>query len=146
MLRFILAFNFAGERLAALRLAGLVAKAQVRLVEPGNFAQKLGYLAGLPGYARWEAEPGVELPPLPQAEFIYLVGFDRQGLDRLLAAIKRGRLGRVDLKAMATPTNAHWTAIRLAQELQDEHSYMGKVNKKLMTLHQAAEGKGKAGP
>ena len=136
-MRLVLAFDFSAERLAALRLAALVAKAQVKEVPPEDFGRKLGFLANMKGFAAGGEAEGAAPPKeeLPQKEFVYLAGFDRPGLDRFLAAVQRGKLRRIDLKAMATPVNVQWTPLRLFKELQDEHSYMGKMNKKLLTVH-----------
>ena len=136
-MRLVLAFDFSAERLAALRLAALVAKAQVKEVPPEDFHTPLGTLAKIKGFvAKGEAkEAELAEEELPQKEFVYLAGFDRPGLDRFLAAVQRGKLHRIDLKAMATPVNVQWTPLRLFKELRDEHSYMGKMNKKLLTVH-----------
>ncbi len=134
-MRLVLAFAFSAERLAALRLAALVAKAQVKEVTPEDFCRRLGFLANMKGFAGEEISPQAEKEELPREEFVYLAGFDRPGLDRFLAAVQRGKLRHIDLKAMATPVNVQWTPLRLFKELRDEHSYMGKMNKKLLTVH-----------
>ena len=59
---------------------------------------------------------------------IFLCGIDRQTLDKLLFAIKRSKLQRIDLKAMLTPHNVGWSGAKLLQELAEEHQYMTKNN------------------
>ena len=62
---------------------------------------------------------------------LILCGFNRPDLDRLLSAIRKGKLQSVALKAALTPTNALWNAVKLQSELAQEHAYMhGKGNPK----------------
>lgn len=132
-MRIILAYNFSAERLRALKLAALLAKAQVRAVDRADLLQPLGYLAGVKGCAAAEEKYAGEEA---QEEMIYLSGFDRPSLDRLLSAIKKGALRHIALKSMQTPTNVSWSGLELMRELRDEHEYMQKIDKKIMTIHQ----------
>ena len=85
----------------------------------------MGYLAGLSEVASVsEAYSGDE----GQEEMLLMCGFSRQDLDRLLAAIKKGKLRQVALKAMLTPTNCTWSGLQLLQELSQEHAYMHGKN------------------
>ena len=90
--------------------------------------EPLGYLAGVPGI-----EPVNEPYAGDDAkeEMLILCGFNRPDLDRLLSAIRKGKLQSVALKAALTPTNALWNAVKLQSELAQEHAYMhGKGNPK----------------
>ena len=55
---------------------------------------------------------------------LILCGFGRPDLDRLLSAIRKGKLKNVALKAALTPTNALWSGVKLQGELAQEHAYM----------------------
>ena len=55
---------------------------------------------------------------------LILCGFNRPDLDRLLSAIRKGKLQSVALKAALTPTNALWSGVKLQGELAQEHAYM----------------------
>ena len=117
----ILAYNFTAERLAALKLACMLLKVQLKAVPREAMLQPLGAIAGVPGVAPVEeVYSGAEA----EEEMLIMCGRTRPELDRLLVAIKKGKLQQVALKAMLTPTNAAWNAVQLQQELAEEHAYM----------------------
>ena len=105
----------------ALKLACMLVKAPLRVVPRDQLAQPLGYLAGVPG-----VEPVSEAYEGDEAkeEMLILCGFGRPDLDRLLSAIRKGKLVSVALKAALTPTNALWSGVKLQAELAQEHAYM----------------------
>lgn len=116
----------------ALKLACMLVKAPLRVVPRDQLLQPLGYLAGVPG-----VEPVSKAYAGDEAreEMLILCGFGRPDLDRLLSAIRKGKLQNVALKAALTPTNALWSGVKLQAELAQEHAYMhGKGLKK--PLHQ----------
>lgn len=121
MLKSVLAYNFTAERLQALRLACMLVKAQLRPVAREDFSQPIGFLAGVPGIGSvQEAYAGQEA----QDEMLVLCGFARPDLDKLLAAIRKGKLQKVELKAMLTQHNAGWSGVELLREISEEHEYM----------------------
>ena len=122
MQKIILAYNFTPERLQALKLICMMLRTQLRAVTREELLQPVGYLAGLPEVASVsEAYSGDE----GQEEMLLMCG---QDLDRLLAAVKKGKLRQVALKAMLTPTNCTWSGLQLLSELQQEHAYMHGKN------------------
>lgn len=125
MQKIILAYNFTPERLQALKLICMMLRTQLRAVKREELLQPVGYLAGLSEVAPVsEAYSGDE----GQEEMLLMCGFSRQDLDRLLAAVKKGKLRQVALKAMLTPTNCTWNGLQLLQELSQEHAYMHGKN------------------
>ena len=81
MLRSILAYNFTPERLQMLKMVALLCKAQVKAVAREDMLQPVGYLAGIKGIAPVEEKySGGEATE----EMIFLCGFDRPTLDKLL--------------------------------------------------------------
>lgn len=122
MARLILAYNFSGPRLQALRLLAMMLKVQLRPVERRELLQPVGLLAGLPGFTPAEEYTGDEA----KEELLFLCGFDRPLLDKLLQGIRRSALKQVALKAMLTPHNVGWSGLQLLQELREEHAYMTK--------------------
>lgn len=121
MAKLVLAYNFSEDRVPALKLACMLVKAPLKLVAREQLLQPLGYLAGVPGVEPFEeAYTGEEA----QEEMLILCGFNRPDLDRLLSAIRKGKLQRVALKAALTPTNALWSGVKLQGELAQEHAYM----------------------
>lgn len=125
MQKIILAYNFTPERLQALKLICMMLRTQLRAVKREELLQPVGYLAGLPEVASVEelysGDDG-------QEEMLLMCGFSRQDLDRLLAAVKKGKLRQVALKAMLTPTNCTWNGLQLLSELSQEHAYMHGKN------------------
>ena len=121
MAKLVLAYNFTGERLAALKLACMLVKSPLKVVPREQLLQPLGYLAGVPG-----VEPVTEEYAGSEAaeEMLILCGFNRPDLDRLLSAIRKGKLKQVALKAALTPTNALWSGVKLQGELAQEYEYM----------------------
>lgn len=125
MQKIILAYNFTPERLQALKLICMMLRTQLRAVAREELLQPVGYLAGLSEVTSVsEAYSGDE----GQEEMLLMCGFSRQDLDRLLAAVKKGKLRQVALKAMLTPTNCTWNGLQLLQELSQEHAYMHGKN------------------
>lgn len=125
MQKIILAYNFTPERLQALKLICMMLRTQLRAVAREELLQPVGYLAGLSEVAPVsDAYSGDE----GQEEMLLMCGFSRQDLDRLLAAIKKGKLRQVALKAMLTSTNCTWSGLQLLQELSQEHAYMHGKN------------------
>lgn len=125
MQKIILAYNFTPERLQALKLICMMLRTQLRAVAREELLQPVGYLAGLSEVASVsEVYSGDE----GQEEMLLMCGFSRQDLDRLLAAIKKGKLRQVALKAMLTSTNCTWSGLQLLQELSQEHAYMHGKN------------------
>lgn len=124
MQKIILAYNFTPERLQALKLICMMLRTQLRAVTREELLQPVGYLAGLPVAPVSEAYSGDE----GQEEMLLMCGFTRQDLDRLLAAVKKGKLRQVALKAMLTPTNCTWSGLQLLSELSQEHAYMHGKN------------------
>ena len=125
MQKIILAYNFTPERLQALKLICMMLRTQLRTVAREELLQPVGYLAGLSEVAPVsEAYSGDE----GQEEMLLMCGFTRQDLDRLLAAVKKGKLRQVALKAMLTSTNCTWSGLQLLSELSQEHAYMHGKN------------------
>lgn len=131
MNKIVLAYNFSAERLQALRLVCMLVKAQLRPVSRAAMLQPLGFLAGVPGVSPVEeAYSGDEA----NEEMLVLCGFSRPELDRLLAAIRKGKLQKVELKAMLTQHNVNWSGVALLKEISEEHQYMTSGAKK--TVHE----------
>ncbi len=98
----------------ALRISG----ADCRSLTVADSSQVLGYLLGLDGFAE---NPPPREPSGGEALIFY--NFTRQGLDRLLAALKRAGI-RIPLKAVVTEHNVQWTVAKLLGELEQEHLLM----------------------
>mgnify|MGYP000020118138 FL=1 len=121
MNKIILAYNFTPQRLQALKLICMMLKAQCRPVSRQEMLQPVGYLAGIktvaPVAEQYTGDEGT-------AEMLFLCGFDRPNLDKLLTAIRKSPLQQVKLKAMLTAHNLTWNGLQLIEELTEEHNYM----------------------
>ena len=155
----VLAYNFNPERLQQLRQICMILKVNCKAVAPEQFDDAVGFLAGIkecpqtavnppedqeeklaetleetankagenPETAKKEAMPLVM--QAAQKEMVFLCGFDMHMLNRFLAAVKKGKLKNVELKAMLTPANRQWSGRHLLQELAAEHVYMKQYGK-----------------
>lgn len=85
--------------------------------------QTVGYLCGLSGYDRREAEEAGGF----QEELLILRGFSGARLNQLLGLFRSSGVRKVELKAAVTDTNRDWTLAKLAAEIQKEHEYMKKL-------------------
>ena len=96
---------------------------RIRNVGPEDVNQTVGYLAGLKGFERQEAEAEGELPVIPE-QVLVLKGFSGGRLDRLLSSLRRAGVPKIDLKAVLTEQNSGWTFYRLYEEIRAEHASM----------------------
>ena len=105
------------------RVRGWLERAGVRSLElaPTELHQSLGVLLGLPGFAR---EPGLRLGGGPTEEMLVMFAFRGDLLNSFLAFFREEGLAPVALKAMVTPINVHWSALRLHEALREEHAQL----------------------
>ena len=105
------------------RVRGWLERAGVRALElaPTELNQSLGALLGLPGFAR---EPGLRLGGGPTEEMLVMFAFRGDLLNSFLAFFREEGLAPVALKAMVTPINVHWSALRLHEALREEHTQL----------------------
>ena len=83
-----------------------------------DYAQKLGYLAGVKGFSREKAV--YDGAPFA-AEMLVFSGMDSEQVDIFLVEYKKTGLPAIGLKAVVTPHNVFWTADALFRELMKEH-------------------------
>lgn len=105
-------------------MALLPLRVRVRAVEPADYAQPIGYLAGVKGIGSVETEteklPQEKLP----AEFLVMAGLSGARVDQVLSAIRKSGVGPIPYKAVLTVTNQGWDAYSLLAELMREHEKM----------------------
>lgn len=99
---------------------------RIRNITPDQVTQKVGYLAGLPGFAETPIEG--ELPVIHD-EMMVLQGFTDQRLNQLLYTLKRTEVPRINLKAVVTEGNSSWTFYELYEELKMEHEAFEEAKK-----------------
>lgn len=91
---------------------------RIRTVEPSQVTQKVGYLAGLDGYA---SSPVPETLPSISQEVMVMKYFTGGRMDQLFAAMRKKHIPPIPLKAVVTDTNASWTFFELYMEIKKEH-------------------------
>ena len=159
MIKSVLAYNFNPERLQLLRQVCMVLKVNCKAVAPEQFDDAVGFLTGVKDCPQAAVNPpqnqedqlfealeeaaqkagkdpetvkkeaAESLAQAAQKEMVFLCGFDMHLLNRFLAAVKKGKLKNIELKAMLTPSNRQWSGRHLLQELAAEHVYMKQYGK-----------------
>ena len=95
-------------------------------VPKASFSRPVGALAGLPvpDVADDPAADGATDDSPFDDPMLVMCGLDEARFDALLRALREPGLPRVPLKAVLTPYNASWSAVRLHGELAREHEAM----------------------
>lgn len=109
----------AGEAFAALGVT-------MRAVVQSEVTQTIGFLADFPGQSPL---PKPLVPPTLAESMMVLVGFSRERMDVLFAAMRAHGAAPCDRKAILTPTNAAWSFCALYDELGLEHEMMHNKNR-----------------
>lgn len=118
----VLLFNFS-DRTRALKIKrGLMPLGfRVKEIQKADYLQPIGYHAGdktvQPVAQVYDGEELLD-------EMLVMAWLGSGDLDRILSAIRRQGLGRINYKAMLTPTNRHWNALMLFEEIKKEHEAM----------------------
>ena len=116
----ILLYNFRDEnRLRQIRRYLNRQKISLRMVQPSEYLENLGFLFEIPGFAKNSV---FNLGQNFQEEMMVLNGFSSQQLDEFLAFFKENSLPPVALKAVLTPVTMHWDSMKLHEELMREHA------------------------
>ena len=114
----LLAYQIDLGKLGRLQVVCLRLGIRGRAVDPADFGQPIGALAGvLPRAA------DVPAAPLP-GEMLVMAHFRPGLLEGMLQGWRAAHIPPVALKAMLTDTNAAWTATALYAEIAKEHAAM----------------------
>lgn len=108
-----------GQEEAALRTVLEQHGLRVRIVNPDEMHQTIGYLCGLPGFSAAAPCPAGTVSPM-----LIFHGLPGDQLRPLLTAIRAAGITVQSLKAVVTPTNAGWTLEALGKELRQEQQVM----------------------
>lgn len=108
-------------------------KVRLRYVNPADYDQPLGALAGIKELPSAEGVcTGQDLPSaegactgqdLPDTMFVFAF-FSDSRLNQVLAALRKSGAGPFPYKAVLTPTNQFWTAFECFNEIRQEHEAM----------------------
>ena len=122
MKKTVLLFNFDENRLPLVKRAVMPLKTGIKVVDKKDFNQVLGYLAEISGFQVIEGEAEETFDD----EMLVMSGFTRNDIDELIRSLKKHGVGRVDLKAIVTPTNSLWDCVRLYKAVKADHETMHK--------------------
>ena len=117
----ILLINFKDQqKLRKLKMALLPFKIRLKTVEPQDYCQPVGYLAGVKEISR--AEIPIALIPQEQMEkeMLVIAGITGNLFDQVLFTLRKAGTP-VDYKAVLTENNQNWSCIQLYKELEKEH-------------------------
>ena len=117
----VLLYNFTDKaRLLKVRRALMPLGFRLKLVEKKDFGLPLGVLAeGKEPEERDNYDgPGFE------DEMAVMAGFTSTQVDAFIWALRKKGVGRIDYKAVLTPTNREWDSVTLYHEIKKEHEAM----------------------
>ena len=116
---------------------------RVRIVEPEQYLQSIGFLAGNKAFAESpEAYDGGEQDIVPAGgrdleraldgfdePMMVMAGFSERKLDLFLTEMRRKKVPPIALKAIVTTQNQAWNSLQLYRELKEEHEKMKSYRK-----------------
>lgn len=124
------------------KLKGVLVRMGIRIknIGPEQINQKVGYLAGMPGFTGTEKDvpqgeekeqPESEklsgreepAPSIPE-EMLVMKNFTNRRIDELLMNLRKAGVPKIALKAVITEQNSQWTFYQLYGELKSEHAAM----------------------
>ncbi|MCQ4021572.1 MULTISPECIES: DUF3783 domain-containing protein [unclassified Ruminococcus] len=119
----VLLYNFSDERLAKIQRALLPLKIRIKAVSINEYSQPLGYLAGIkdiePTDEKFSGDGFTD-------ELMLICGLNNTKLEALLRSLYKYGVGRIDLKAMLTPTNISWNSTQLYKAVKADHEEMNR--------------------
>ena len=118
----VLLYNISKDKLPKLQFILFKLGLRARQVSPEEYAQPIGYLAGLEGFKPAEAAPEAPFT----GEMLVIAGLSPQQFSAFLNALRQNRC-TVALKAVLTEINAAWDSQRLHRELSAEHEALQRV-------------------
>ena len=112
-----------GERLLKIKKALFPLGMKLRAVKKEEYLEPVGYLAGVKEITSCgEIYDGEDC----EKEMMVMAGLTSGQVDRVILALRKAGAGRIDYKAVLTPTNQNWNALKLYEELAGEHARMNQ--------------------
>ncbi len=124
MKKTVLLYNFSKSRIRTVRNALSPMGCLVKSVDKVDYKQPVGFLTGVDGIRPNETK---NVSESFSDEMMVMCGFGGEMIDVVIAALKKSGIGKIDLKAVVTPTNAHWDSIKLHDEIRAEHYSMTEL-------------------
>ena len=119
----ILLYNLKNDKGVQIRRICSPLHISCRDVEPSEYMELIGALAGMPGFPRRQQSVS---PVTFSEEMMIFCGFSNDDIYQFLAQYKTAGIAPVWLKASLTPNNIQWNSIELHKELSEEHRMMNK--------------------
>ena len=117
----VLLYNMNHEKARKLKMLMVRMGMRIRVVDKNDYAKPVGLLAGLKDITL--ENPDAEVLDFDD-EMIIMRGFTNSRLDLFLQGMRREGIGKINYKAILTPTNARWNSWQLYQEIKKEHEEM----------------------
>ena len=113
----VLLYQIKGTKTAALLKPVLLKLGiRVRIVEPEQYLQSIGFLAGNKAFAESpEAYDGAGF----EEPMMVMAGFSERKLDLFLTEMRRKKVPPIALKAIVTTQNQAWNSLQLYRELKN---------------------------
>ncbi|QNM05923.1 DUF3783 domain-containing protein [Qiania dongpingensis] len=118
----VLLYNFSGTDTGQkLKSVLLQMRVRIKLVEPDQYLEPIGWLAGIKAIPpTGEVYKGSGFPE----QMLVMRGFTGNRIDELLQLLRRYEIPPILLKAVVTEHNKYWNSLELHEELQKEHAAM----------------------
>lgn len=114
----ILLFEMEKEKMDKIQEISARLRIQIKQIAPKDYAQQLGYLAGIKGFNRQNNQ--YSGAPFPM-EMLVFSGMDSEQVDLFLEEYKKTGMKPIGLKAIITEHNVFWTPQALFGEILREH-------------------------
>lgn len=125
----ILLFGFDEKKKAEIKRALLPLKMKIKVVEPEDYHQQVGYLAGNKEISPKESADESKTEEFEQ-EMMVMAWVSSAQVDQVLQAMRKQGIGRISYKAVLTQQNQYWDCVTLYEELKKEHAmYMEMAGK-----------------
>ena len=122
----VLLYNIPDEKSRKLRMLMVRMGMRFKIVEPSDYGQPVGLLAGIKEAALENPEAEVKTF---QDEMMIMRGFTSSRLDLFLQNMRKASIEKIDYKAIVTPTNMRWNSWQLYLEIKQEHEEMHAMDK-----------------
>lgn len=129
-------YNLNSARGRQIRMLCLTLGLKIRAVDPSQYTEAIGAIAGVPGY---ELKGEVYEGEVFEDEMLILKGFTGGMLDNFLHGFRKMKISPVALKAVLTEANCGWNSLELHAELVREHESMHQQTESITADHKEAE-------
>ena len=142
----------------AAKLKGVLVRMGVRIknIAPEQVGEVVGVLAGFSGFEKeagsLKKEEGMQKAECAQGkvlekpqcemseEMLVMKNFTGRRIDELLINLRKAGVPKINLKAVITEQNSHWTFSHLYEEIQKEHLAMTAPREKSESISEEQKG------